>query len=234
MPGLPFRRYELRTTDVAGARAFYEDVLGAPTLAAGALGVSPLPERARAAGAPAHWLGHIDVAEVEQTVRRLVGMGAEVLGPAQRSDDGVTSQGLRDPLGAVVAVRSRVERPRPPPSLVAWHQLHTTDRARAWSVYGELFGWSERETRALGGEPHLIFAWDKDGPIVGSMADTARSPQTHAHWLFYFGVPELDAALARVRARGGEVILEATLPGGGRLAPCHDPEGAAFGLFSVA
>ena len=41
----------------------------------------------------------------------------------------------------------------------------------------------------------------------------------------YLLVPDLEAALERVRANGGEVIHP-----GGRWAVCRDPEGSPFGL----
>lgn len=52
----------------------------------------------------------------------------------------------------------------------------------------------------------------------------------HPHWLHVFAVPELDRAIATVRARGGLALEPITLPDGARLAACDDPQGAAFGV----
>ena len=76
-----------------------------------------------------------------------------------------------------------------------------------------------------------MFAWDGSGRSVGGMANTARAPQIHAHWLYFFPVADLDGSLAKVRARGGRVLDHAVLPNGDRIAPCDDPQGAAFGLL---
>nr|WP_275939291.1 VOC family protein [Polyangium spumosum] len=140
---------------------------------------------------------------------------------------------MRDPFGAIVAVAAERDEPS---GAVAWHELHVRDHARAWALYGEMFGW--RKTEALDLGPALgsyeMFSFGEGGPSVGGMVSSARMPQVHTHWLFYFRVDDLDAALTRVRARGGNVLEPRRLPSGDRLAPCEDPQGAAFGLYSSA
>lgn len=225
-----FRLYELRTTDPEAASAFYADVIGwQPGLATR---IVTLPERAAARGAPPHWLGHLAAGDVEGALARFVARGAEPLGPRQTGDDGVAYVVARDPLGAVVALSTATEAREPSP--VAWHQLHTTDRERAWAAYAEAFGWARRETWQAGGDvgENVTFAWDATGPAVGSMADTARNPGTHTHWLFFFEVPDVDAAVARVGTHGGETMIARQLPNGARVAVCHDPQRAEFGLYA--
>lgn len=199
------------------------------------LAVWPLHEQARARGAPPHWLGQLGVTDVEATVGRLVELGSERLGPVVRARDGAEFAIVRDPLGAVVAVRASTRSPRRAP--VAWHQLHTRDLERSWAVYSALFGWTHTGTHEVadpvGG--HRTFSWEDPGESAGSMANTARWPGVHPHWLFYFPVADLDASLAMVSARGGRgVASPAALRNGDRLAPCEDPQGAAFGLLQPA
>jgi len=177
-----FCRYDLRTTDPDAARLFYSDVVGldfteeAASEEPSILAVWPLHEQARARGVPAHWLGHIGVADVDAVAQRLLDRGGERLSPTLRMNDGTTFATVRDPGGAVVAVRAGTRRPSRAP--VAWHQLHTPDLDRAWAVYSELFGWAHTETidvaEPVGG--HRMFAWEGAGKSVGSMANTARMP----------------------------------------------------------
>jgi predicted enzyme related to lactoylglutathione lyase len=240
----PFGWYELRTTDTAAAQAFYEDVLGLAFRGAGgrgvflvngapALGVAPLPERAAARGAPAHWLGHVATGDVDEHVRLFVASGAEALAPVSRDADGAAFATMRDPLGAVVAISARTAAAAS--GAVVWHQHHATDLERAWAAYAGAFGWSPNETWDLGAAgPHRTFAWEGRGQSVGTFANTARLPNVHTHWLFHFGVPDLDAALARARARGAIVVASFTLPTGGRVAICDDPQGAAFALHALS
>jgi hypothetical protein len=229
-----FCRYALRTTDLDAARKFYSEAIGLELpngkSEASSLEAWPLHERARANGAPAHWLGQISVDDVEGSAARLVELGGERLGPAVRTADGTHYATLRDPFGAVVAVRARGESLSDDP--IAWHQLHTRDAERAWQVYSELFGWVHTETLdvpdPVGG--YRLFAWSDAGKSMGSIGNTGRRDGVHPHWLFYLPIADIDAAVDRVRSLGGKAMDPITLPDGSRLAACDDPQGAAFGL----
>jgi predicted enzyme related to lactoylglutathione lyase len=220
-----FTRFELRTTDVAGARAFYAAVLGAE---AARLGVVALPAEAAARGAPPHWLGHIGVDDVERVAAAFVARGAARLGPTRPSSAGGQVAVVRDPGGAVLALEAP---PAETSDAVVWQVLSTADVARTAESYAALFGWTLGDRLDLGplGDYHL-FGWEAGGPSVGAMADVAGRPGVHPHWLVHFGVAALAPALAAVRAAGGEVITEAALPGGARVGVCHDPQGAIFAL----
>lgn len=219
---------------MAAARAFYAEAIGLslPPGASGgaALEAWPLPERALARGAPSHWLGQLAADDVEATLRRLVALGSEALGPTVRGSDGSPFATLRDPFGAVIGVRACAVSARDAP--VVWHQLHTRDAEGAWALYRELFGWADKQTldvpEPAGG--YRLFAWDEAGAPVGAVGNTARWPGVHPHWLFHLRVADVDAAAARVRALGGTAMEAVALPDGVRLAACEDPQGAAFGL----
>jgi predicted enzyme related to lactoylglutathione lyase len=228
-----FCRYSLRTTDLEAARAFYAEALGL-VLPEGMserslLEAWPLHERALARGAPPHWLGHLAVDDVEVTMNRLVALGGERLGPTVQAGDGTPFATLRDPFGAVIAVRARSASAAAAP--VVWHQLHTREVEGAWALYHELFGWTHEQTLdvpdPVGG--YRLFAWNEAGAVVGSMGNTARWPGVHTHWLFFLPVHDLDDAAARVRALGGTAMEPVTISGM-RLVGCEDPQGAAFGL----
>ena len=224
-----FCHYELRTKDVASAGAFYSELFGAAFWSEHVT-VVPLPEPAAARGAPSHWLGFIDVPNVEDMVLRIVERGGQRLGPTRQDGDGASLAALRDPFGAVVGVSSGMSLARSLP--VAWHLLHTTDHQQASAMYAELFGWSATELVDLGPELgcHQMFAWNGSGGL-GSVANTALLPHIHTHWQFYFRVTDLDASLARARALGALVLAPVTAPTGARAAACDDPHGAAFGLY---
>ncbi|PCC68429.1 hypothetical protein SAMN02745121_05002 [Nannocystis exedens] len=240
----PFCWYELRTTDPIAARAFYVDAVGLVVAAGDArwrlrpdgpeLGeFAALPAQAAARGAPAHWLGHVAVADVSAAVQRFVALGASPLGPTQ-TRGGLLVAPLRDPLGAVLAVTSRPATATA--ATIAWCDLHTRDPAQAAAVYASMFGWAPGPRHDLGplGDYHE-FAWQPGGPGVGGMSDAARRPGIHTHWLFHFAVDDLDAAIDRVRSGGGRAVGEPMrAPGGARVAPCEDPQGAAFALHEAA
>jgi predicted enzyme related to lactoylglutathione lyase len=223
-----FCRFELRTTHVAAARAFYAAVLGNGA-AHMDMDIVPLPAAAAARGAPAHWLGQLGVDDVERTARAFVERGAIRLGPTRPNADGGEVAIVRDPGGAVLALAT-------PPSAavrsdVVWHLLHTTDLAGVTASYRELFGWQFTDRLDLGalGIYHQ-FAWQPGGASVGSMTDIVGRPGIHPHWLFHFHVAALEPGLVAVRAAGGAVVGVTVLPNGDRIAVCDDPAGAAFAL----
>jgi len=224
-----FVHYQLRTIDVAAARDFYTTLLGDDFLETG-ISIAALPERARARGAPPHWLGHLRTPEVAAAARRMVADGGQLLGPPSPALDDSMTVVLRDPFGAVLALTPDGAVPERDP--VAWHLLHARDEGAAFSLYAELFDWEAAGMMDLGDDlgRHRLFGWGDTERTVGSIANTARPPAIHPQWLFYFPVDDLEAALAVVRERGGLVVDPIELSTGERVAACDDPHGAAFGL----
>ena len=229
-----FFRYELRTSDPEVARAFYAEVLGAEFWNSGAVSTARLPERAAAAGAPPHWLGHIGVKDVEQTVSRITALGGERLGPLHSGADGSFRAILRDPFGAVLSLSfASVDSCQ---TAVAWHLHHSKDHESSFAWYARFFGWTRGEVIDLGPRQgsHQMFAWDESGKIGGSMTDSARLPGIHAQWLFFFPVSEIEMSLARVRALGGSTLEPMQTARRDWVAPCNDPQGAAFALYQFS
>jgi predicted enzyme related to lactoylglutathione lyase len=223
-----FSRYLLRTTDAEAAASFYDAVLGHR-----GDGIVRLHESALARGARPHWLGHVRVRELggtEAMAARFVERGAMRLGPGPGVVADFTV--LRDPGGAIVAL---TESDAESSARVVWHELNTKEPAKAAEDYAALFGWSFTTTRDLGplGQ-HRRFAFDAGESSVGLLSDVEGRPGVHTHWLFFFAVPSLDAAMERVNERGGVVLGPLALPNGARVAACDDPQGAAFGLIEPA
>jgi len=54
-------------------------------------------------------------------------------------------------------------------------------------------------------------------------------------WMFYFRVPDIDAAVERVKAGGGQVHAgPMDVPGGDRVIVASDPQGVPFGIAAPA
>src|SRR5215471_3099918 len=115
-----FCRFQLRTTDVAAARAFYAAVLGN-----GGADIVPLPDEARARGARPHWLGHLGVDDVKTAAGAFVERGATRLGPTRPGAGGGEVAILRDPGGAVVALATTPPASAAAPADIVWHSLNT-------------------------------------------------------------------------------------------------------------
>jgi hypothetical protein len=221
-----FFHVHLRTSDVDAARGFYEAVLGH-----GNVDAVKLHEHAVARGARPHWLGYIDVGDVDRALTAFTERGATPLGSKWVNPAGLEEAVVRDPGGAVVALA------KPPTAAaliapdVGWYLLHTADVERAKANYAALLGWEMKASVDLG--PRGVFhpfAWQKGGAAAGSMTDIAARPGVHPHWLFQFRVPEMNPAMNAVRSMGGVLIDAIALPSGERIVVCDDPQGAAFAL----
>jgi predicted enzyme related to lactoylglutathione lyase len=224
-----FGRIELRTTNVEAARSFYRSILGHDCAV-----LWQLHEQALARGAKPHWLGHLEVEDLERTAAAFVARGATPLGPTRPSHDGVPTAVLRDPGGAIVALSGFPAQPRAqePRLQAVWHLLNTSDVARARANYCELFGWSLTTPIDVGAHGTFQqFAWQPGGESVGALGDIAQRPGVHPHWLFFFEVEAIESASTATRAAGGLALEPITLPNGARVCVCDDPQGAAFALL---
>ena len=116
-----------------------------------------------------------------------------------------------------------------------WYELVTADHDRAKAFYEGVVGWT------IGGRPpgdvdyRMIAA--PDGQVGGIMAltDAMTSGGAKPGWVFYLGVDDVDAAVAKLSAGGGAVLMPAfDLPGVGRMAFVADPQGNAFYIMRGA
>lgn len=222
-----FFQIQLRTSDVDAARRFYQAVLGAREL-----DVFPLHEQAVARGARPHWLGHLEVADVDRASAAFAERGATPLGPKWVNPAGLEAAVMRDPGGAVVALSKPAADAARSATGLTWHLLHTAEVERAKTNYGELFGWEFKQPLELGelGVFHP-FSWRPGGEAVGSFTDVAARSGVHPHWLFHFSAARLEPVLHAITAGGGTTMPPTTLPSGPRVAVCEDPQGAAFALY---
>jgi uncharacterized protein len=243
-----FAWYELMTTDTASAEAFYGNVLGwgakgasTPDLPysifmAGRVpicGFMELPEEGRKMGATPRWMGYISVNDVKVTAGRIRSLGGTVYVPPTNTNIGLISV-VADPqtasFGLVSGLTHGRQRPAESskPGRVGWHELHAVDWEKAFAFYSEIFGWQKADAEISHTDAYQLFS--AGGLTIGGMC--AKWPaQPLPFWLLYFNVEDIGAAIARVKAGGGQVFegpLE--LPDGTGIARCADPQGAQFAL----
>jgi uncharacterized protein len=117
--------------------------------------------------------------------------------------------------------------PGPWPNRFVWHDLMTTDAAKAQQFYCALFGWQIHEVPMHGFTYRMIMAGP--GPI-GGIVEEKNIP--HSHWMPYAATSDVDAAAAKAKSLGGTVCVPPTdLPGTGRFAVVGDPQGAYLSLY---
>jgi hypothetical protein len=243
-----FAWYELMTTDMTSAKAFYADVLGweaqdASTASldyvlfsagGGAVGgLMPLPEEARKMGATPRWMGYVGVDDLDAATARIKHLGGAVYVPPTDSNIGRISV-VADPQAANLALVKGLKpggrQPARPgrPGRVGWHELFAVDWEKAFAFYGEIFGWRKADAEIGASETYQLFC--AGGLTIGGMFNKSRAEPV-PFWLYYFNVEDIDAAVARVRAGGGVMPVDPfELVGGIWIARGTDPQGAAFAL----
>jgi uncharacterized protein len=243
-----FAWYELLTTDVAAASAFYGKVVGwgakdASTsglaytvVSAGDVplgGLMELPEEGRRLGATPRWLGYVAVDGINATASQIARRGGAVLLPPTDSNIGRVSV-VADPQKATFAlVDGLTYGSRQPGALdelghVGWHELLAQDRNTVFDFYGELFGWQKDAADADPSDFYHLFS--AAGQAIGGMLTKLPSvPQPC--WLYYFNVDDISAAAERVNAGGGRMLQgPIELSDNCWIARCVDPQGALFAL----
>ena len=243
-----FAWYELMTTDVEAAKAFYGKVVGwgtrqAPDSSytlftagqASAGGLTNLPADARKQGARPQWVGYISVDDVDGAVNRVKEFGGTIHVPPTDAGDISRFSVVADPQMATFILVKWSEPSQQPPidpgalGHVGWHELFATDWERAFAFYREIFGW--QKVVADVGPTGTYLQFSAAGQAVGGMFNKPVTAPV-AFWLYYFNVADVGAAAERVKGEHGTIREGPTdIPAGGRVACCADPQGAIFALI---
>jgi hypothetical protein len=233
--------HELLTTDPKGAIAFYTEVVGWKTElfpdsagpepytmwvgGQGPLGgVFTLPEEARKMGAPPHWMGHVEVDDVDATVAKVKAKGGNVFVPPQDIPKVGRFSVIADPQGASLSVF------KPLAAMQAHDTGKAGDAAAAWAFYSDLFGWKQLQEMDMGPAGKYLIFGQGDQQYGGLMKKTPDMKMPPC-WVYYIHVDDLDAAIARANAKGGKTLFgPIEVPDGTRVAQLTDPQGAVFAL----
>jgi uncharacterized protein len=242
--------YELMTTDVKIARAFYASVVGWRARGASmpgsayslfTIGDSPvaglmnMPEDARRTGVTPHWIGYVRVDDVDAAVDRTQQLGGAVHVPPTDVPNISRFSVVADPqmatLALVKGVKSGPAQSATPgaPGRVGWHELLAADWEKALAFYGELFGWQKADSHV--GVMGAYQEFSVGGETIGGMF-TKPATLPLPFWLYYFNIDDIQAAAKRVEAGGGQILYgPAAVPGGALILHCTDPQGAIFALL---
>ncbi len=181
-----FAWYELMTTDVAAARAFYGNVVGwgardasTPELAytlftagsAAVSGLMALPEEAMRMGATPRWMGYVGVDSADAASDGFRRLGGTIYVPPTDSNIGRISV-VADPQTAILALVEGLKTGSGEPELdqpgqVGWHELLAADWAKAFGFYAEVFGWQKVDTESGPVDAYQLFS--AGGQTIGGI-----------------------------------------------------------------
>lgn len=244
--------YDLNTKDKAKAQAFYGALFGwkveawkpegapadMPAYSMLCIGEQPfggMNEIPADVPAPAHWMGHIEVDNVDAAMKRATGLKAQFpMGAMDIPTVGRMAMML-DPQGCVVSLfQPAGETPKVPAAtehgMVGWNELIASDAKAAKTFYSEVVGWKWRTgPMAAQMEYHLFGTGEEGGDAGGMMPKPDTMPA--AAWFVYFTTKDIAASVAKVQELGGQVVAPVfEVPTVGKLAVCMASDGSAFGL----
>lgn len=244
-PGTPCW-VELMTSDVGGARLFYEELFGWHLQEAGpdtggyllalvngrmigGLG-APMGDMEH----PPVWNTYIASANAADTAQKITDAGGTVMaGPMDVMEQGVMVV-AQDPTGAAFCVwqagNNGGMQVANEPNTPTWNEVLTRDYAKAQQFYTAVFGWTYDE---VGNDDFQYAAFQVDGRPVGGIGSMPEGipDGVPAHWRVYFEVENPDEIVDMVVKLGGNLISPPEDTPFGRMAHVTDPQGAPFSVI---
>jgi uncharacterized protein len=241
--------YELTTPDVEGAKKFYPQLTSWGTQAfdndytmftnggAPVTGIFKLGPDLVQKGVPPNWMPYIEAGDVDHTAKQAASLGGKIVVPPQDIPGTGRFAVLQDPQGATFGIyksnaksqswdgTAQLGRP-------SWHELMTTDYAKAFDFYRKLFAWEKLDEMDMGGgNNYSMFGKGKMfGGMFNRMADMAGM---HPFWMVYFFVKDVDKAVDTAKKAGAKLHRGPMDIPGGRIAILGDPQGAGFALHAA-
>jgi uncharacterized protein len=252
--------YELLTNDADAAGDFYGKVIGWTSTPSGQPGMDyrffsssdgsdpkdgvggymAITPEMEAGGARPAWVGYIGVDDVDASAAAIAAAGGSILMPAMTLEGVGRMAMVADPQGAPFYIMKGASDEtshsfaafEPKAGHCAWNELASGDPEGAIAFYAAQFGWAAAGEMDMGemGAYHFLKASDERFMLGAVYQKVEADP--HSHWLFYFRVANLDAAMGAIKELGGQIYMEPVpLPEGPDFSViAYDPQGAAFGL----
>ena len=238
--------YELATSDLNGAQAFYAAILGWVITDSNTPGISYLLARANGAMVaglmpavppqPVAWQTYFAVDDCDATATLAKALGAQIRVPPSDIPNTGRFAVLVDLQGAIFAILQPLPMETPAAAQPfnqqksghgKWHEIICPDPQAALNFYGKLFGWTMTRSMPMGPDKAYHIFDRGDGIDIGGACALPGPP----HWKPYFAVPSAKAAVKAVTAAGGHVVHGPNkVPGNAFALQIKDPQGATLAL----
>lgn len=194
-------------------------------------GINNLPAEAPA---PSHWMGHINVPDVDAAKARAEKMGAQFpMGIMEIPTVGRMAM-MIDPQGAAASLFTPAGEMSDLPEMqahgmIGWTELASNDLAGHSAFYGEVVGWKAAASDMSEHPDYLLLGnGDARGGVAGLSKAFEGMPTA---WTLYFSTDDVDKTVAQVAELGGTVAVPPfDVPKIGRMAMCMGPDGSFFGV----
>jgi len=253
--------YELYSSNVVEAQAFYKGVFGweskelmkdpqyfgindaSGNMIAGLMDVKII------GGAPPHWMPYVHSKNLEASIKPIEKAGGKVVkAPTEVPEHGRFAI-IADPEGAHFALWQMKEKVTPtkdndknlkkPPTPFCWGELNVKDSEAALKFYKPALGWASHD-KAMGpgddAPKYHMFALKGERDVKKVFSGIGRlEGDARPHWLTYVEVKNADETVAKITELGGKIIKPAfDVPTVGRMSTVADPQGAVFAIFQPA
>jgi uncharacterized protein len=177
---------------------------------------------------PPHWLGHVHVESVDETVEKAKKAGGKIaFGPMDMPEVGRFAI-IVDPQGAFVAAYQPAGEGPSSSGVFVWDELGTQDIEGSKRFYGEVFGW---KTKDMGEQYGGYNIWSTGDSDLGGLM-TMPDKSIPSMWIPYVAVEDADATVAKAQKLGGSTVMgPMDVPDIGRIAVLRDAQGATFGII---
>ena len=190
---------------------------------------------------------HIQVADIEASVERALGLGASELLHGKDPNGASQWAVLLDPNGASFGIIPVASSEASPPTedlasrdassrlgCISWVDLTVSDASSTCDFYRQVVGWSVQEVEMKdAGERYVDYNMcdDNGNPAAGVCHARGANLDLPPTWMIYLPVGDLAESLRRVGEGGGKIIKGVPGPDGGyAYAVIQDPVGACLAL----
>ena len=239
---------DLATKDAAAARDFYSKLFGwnvevNPDPQYGGYGLARVDGKdaagigpAQSPDQPSAWSLYVGTDDLEKLSQKVTAAGGSVIAPAFDVGDQGRMAVFADPTGAVISAWQATQMggfQTQGVGTLGWAELTARNVEQSLPFYEKVFGWTLKPTGSPD-QPYTEFQLDGES-IAGATEMSSMVPAGMPnYWLVYFSVPDVDAAHRTAVDNGArELVAPLDFPGG-RMSIVSDPQGAAFGLLTMA
>ena len=234
---------DLTTSDLDAAKRFYGGLLGwefedvpigdGQVYSMAKLRGVEAAALSASADQPPHWNVYVTVQSADDAAARARELGATILLEPFDVFDAGRMTVVQDPTGAAIAaweprgsIGARVVNG---PGALSWADVMTPDPDAAARFYHEWLGWTTVEVPEAHGY-RVIRNGDRSNGGMQPLDPQVVGPDVPPNWFPYFGVADLDAAMAYVDEAGGRTIAGPIPVPSGAFAIVADAQGAVCGL----